>query len=231
MTDVQGRLFALRDEGYARFQCALMPTVAPETVIGVRVPLLRKLAAQIDKTPEAEAFLGRLPHDYYEENCLHAFLIERIRDADACYEAVDKFLPFVDNWATCDMMSPKALVKQPERLFKSIDRWLASGHTYTVRFGLVMLMKHFLTARFTPEILLRAERVRAEDYYVRMAVAWLFATALTHQYEAALPFLEEKRLECWTHNKAIQKAIESWLIPEDRKAYLKTLKEKKTDAP
>lgn len=222
--DVKARLFALQDEKYRAFQCALMPTVDPETVIGVRTPQLRKLARELAKEPDAAAFLAALPHRYYEENNLHAFMLETIADFETCAEAVHRFLPYVDNWATCDGMNPKAFAREAERLLPYISRWLNAGETYTVRYALVMLMKHFMGERFDCAYLERAAAVRHEDYYVRMAVAWYFATALTYQYEAALPYIEQKRLDTWTHNKAIQKAMESLAVPQERKKHLRTLR-------
>ena len=227
MTPLQEKLFALRDEGYRDFSSKLIPSVPPERVIGVRTPALRAFAKDFAKTPEAADFLRALPHFYLEENNLHAFLIERIRDYDACVAALDAFLPDVDNWATCDLMSPKALGRDRARLIGDVRRWMASGQLYTVRFGIGMLMAHFLDGDFRPETLDAVAAIETEEYYLRMMQAWYFATALAKQYEAALPVLEAGRLEPWTHNKAIQKACESRRISAERKTYLKTLKKKK----
>ena len=227
MTPLQEKLFALRDEGYRDFSSKLIPSVPPERVIGVRTPALRAFAKDFAKTPEAADFLRALPHFYLEENNLHAFLIERIRDYDACVAALDAFLPYVDNWATCDLMSPKALGRDRARLIGDVRRWMASGQLYTVRFGIGMLMAHFLDGDFRPETLDAVAAIKTEEYYLRMMQAWYFATALAKQYEAALPVLEAGRLEPWTHNKAIQKACESRRISAERKTYLKTLKKKK----
>ena len=221
---VRERLFELRDEGYREFQAALMPTVQKELIIGVRTPALRKFAKELGKTPAAEEFIKVLPHKYYEENNLHAFLLEGIKDYDECVSEVSRFLPFVDNWATCDMMSPKVFKKHPEHLFEQIKIWLSAKDTYTVRFGLGMLMSRFLDENFRPECLVLAAKIRSEEYYVKMMVAWFFATALAKQYDAALPYIENHRLEQWTHNKAIQKAAESFRVTDEHKAYLKTLK-------
>ena len=218
------KLFALRDEGYRDFQAALMPTVQKKLIIGVRTPALRKLAKELSKTPLAAEFIKTLPHKYYEENNLHAFLIEEIKDFDICVAELCRFLPFVDNWATCDMMSPKILKKYPERLLEQIKIWLLAGDTYTVRFGLGELMNCFLDENFRPEHLELAAAVRSEEYYVKMMVAWFFATALAKQYDAAAPYIENRRLEKWTHNKAIQKAVESYRVSAEQKEYLKTLK-------
>lgn len=227
--DIAQMLFALQDSAYGDFQSALMPSVARERVIGVRTPALRAMARHLRGTQEAEAFLSSLPHAYYEEDNLHAFLIGEIRDFDACVRAVDRFLPYVDNWATCDGMNPKAFGRCADALTPWIDRWLSSQRPYTVRFGLVMLMKLFLGERFDASVLERAAAVRSGEYYVRMAAAWLFAEALGRRYEDALPYIRDRRLDAWVHNKAIQKATESRVIPPERKAYLKTLRRARTD--
>lgn len=224
--DIRRRLFALQDKKYKAFQCKLMPTVDPETVIGVRTPDLRKLAKEYSKTPEAMEFLKALPHTYYEENNLHGFLIETIKDYDAAIVAVDAFLPFIDNWATCDLMSPKVFKKHLPELFDKIKVWLKSDKTYTVRFGIGMLMSFYLDEHFKPEIPQLVAGIRSDEYYINMMIAWYFATALYKQYDAALPYIQNQRLEKWTHNKAIQKATESYRISDETKAYLRTLKVK-----
>ncbi len=226
MTDIQKQLFALREEGYAAFIRKLIPTVSPETVIGVRTPALRKLAKALRGTPEAAAFLNALPHDWFEENQLHAFLLSEERDFDICASAVDRFLPFVDNWATCDQLSPKTFRKNAPRLLPLIDRWLDSDQTYTVRFGVGMLMQHFLDDRFDETYPARVAQIVSDEYYVNMMLAWYFATALAKQYDAVLPYLQEQKLPLWVHNKAIQKAIESFRVTDAHKAYLKTLRRK-----
>ncbi|MBQ4332805.1 MAG: DNA alkylation repair protein [Clostridia bacterium] len=222
MSRITERLFSLADEGYRQFQIPLIPTVDRSRVIGVRTPILRKLARELAGTEEAEAFLRDLPHTYYEENNLHAFLVEQIRDYDACIAAIDAFLPYVDNWSTCDGWSPKVLKKHPEELLSKIRQWMASDLPYTVRFGIGMLQRHFLDDRFSAEYLAWVASVEREEYYVRMMVAWYFATALAKQYEAAVPYLEQKRLPKWTHNKAIQKALESYRVSAEHKEHLKT---------
>ncbi len=224
--DVQKKLFGLQDLKYKEFQCKLMPTINSETVIGVRTPDLRKFAREFSKTPEALEFLKILPHKYYEENNLHGFLIETIRDYDTCIAAVEAFLPYIDNWATCDMISPKVFKKHLPELYEKIKIWLKSGRIYTVRFGIGMLMGFYLDENFKPEMLELVACVRSEEYYINMMIAWYFATALAKQYSAALPYIQERRLEKWAHNKAIQKAIESYRIGDDAKAYLRTLKVK-----
>lgn len=225
-TMVQARLFELQDLKYKEFQCKLMPTVNPDTVIGVRTPELRKFAREFAKTPQAAEFLKILPHTYYEENNLQGFLIERIKYYDSAIAAVEAFLPYIDNWATCDSISPKIFKKHLPELYKNINVWLKSSHTYTVRFGIGMLMSFYLDEDFKPEMLELVAGVRSQEYYINMMIAWYFATALAKQYDAALPFLQEQRLEKWTHNKTIQKAIESYRINDDVKTYLRTLKAK-----
>lgn len=217
-------LFALQDAKYKSFQEKLMPTIEPETVIGIRTPVLRRFAAEIARTENAESFLASLPHTYYEENNLHAFLLEKITDLEKAATAVDAFLPYVDNWATCDMMSPKAFAKNKEKLLPYIQKWLASSHIYTVRFGIVMLMKHYLDEDFRPEYLEWIANIASEEYYINMAAAWFFAEALAKQYETALPYLIEKRLSVWVHNKTISKASDSFRIPNETKIFLKTLR-------
>ena len=218
------RLFELQDKEYKEFHSKLMPTVDPENIIGVRTPALRKLAAELWKEGAANDFMAQLPHHYYEENNLHGFFIEKIKDYNEAVAELDKFLSYVDNWATCDLISPKVFKKHPEELFMKIKEWIKSDDTYTVRFGLGMLMSHFLDEHFTPEVLDLAASVRSEEYYINMMIAWFFATALTKQYDSAVRYIEEKKLDVWTHNKAIQKAVESYRVPADTKAYLKTLK-------
>ncbi len=224
MTEIQQRLFALQDAGYRDFHAALMPTVDKALVIGVRMPALRALAKELKGTEPAADFMAQLPHKYYEENNLHAALIGHIRDFDACMAAVERFLPYVDNWATCDMMNPRALAKDKAALLERIRLWLQSGHTYTVRFGMGMLMNHFLEEDFREEYPALVASVRSEEYYVRMMQAWYFATALAKQYEAAVTYLEQRRLGAWVHNKTIQKARESFRVSQEQKEYLKSLK-------
>ena len=221
---IRARLFALQDEGYRAFHSRLMPTVPLETVIGVRVPALRRLAKQLAGTPQAEAFLQELPHIYYEENNLHAFLLESIRDYDAALAATEKFLPYIDNWATCDSFCPKVFAKHKEELLPVLRRWMASDHPYTVRYGMEMLMRYYLDEDFRPEHLAWAAAVHSGEYYINMMRAWYFATALAKQPEAALPWLTARRLDVWTHNKTIQKAVESSRIPAETKAFLRTLR-------
>lgn len=224
MQTITEQLLALQDVEYKAFHSKLMPTVSQDVIIGVRTPELRRLSKKIAKSTEVEKFLQQLPHHYYEENNLHAFLIETIKHFDSCIAALNEFLPYVDNWATCDMMSPKVLKNDLSRLYEWIKVWIAGGETYTLRFGVNMLMKYYLDEAFLPEYPELVASIRSEEYYVNMVVAWYFATALAKQYEAVVPFLEEKRLDVWTHNKTIQKAVESYRISPEQKAYLKTLK-------
>lgn len=223
-TKIQARLFALQDPKYKDFHCRLIPTVEPERVIGVRTPALRQLAKELFKEPETAAFLKILPHRYYDENNLHGFLVEQIRDYEQAAAAVDAFLPYVDNWATCDLMSPKVFKKHRKELLTEIRRWMASDRTYTIRFGIEMLMTHFLDEDFSPEYPAWVAGIRYEEYYVNMMIAWYFATALAKQWEAIIPYVQQNRLDQWTHNKAIQKAVESYRITDQQKAYLRSLR-------
>lgn len=221
---VRAELFRLQDEQYCAFQSALMPTVPKEKVIGVRVPALRKLAKRLAGTPRAEAFLQELPHFYYEENNLHAFLVEAIRDYSEALRATEKFLPYIDNWATCDCFCPKVFAKHKEELLVHIRCWLDAGEVYTARYGIGMLMRYYLDDAFRLEYLAWVAGVHSEEYYLNMMRAWYFATALAKQPEAALPWLTEKRLDVWTHNKTIQKAVESDRIPDEMKRQLRALR-------
>ena len=225
--EIREALFQLRDEEYRAFQAKLIPTVNPDAIIGVRTPALRGLAKQLYRANEAEAFLADLPHRYYDENQLHAFVLSETRDFECCVGEVCRFLPFVDNWATCDQLSPKAFKKHRHRLPEYVRRWLASGHVYTVRFAIGVLMTHFLDEDFKPEYLDWVARTCSDEYYINMMVAWYFATALAKQYESALPYIEGCRLDPWTHNKTIQKCVESYRIPMDRKEVLKSLRLRK----
>lgn len=224
MEAITNVLFSLQDKKYKEFQQKLIPTVAPDTVIGIRTPALRKLSKELKGTEAAAAFMQELPHRYFEENNLHGFLIEQIRDYDACIQALNTFLPYVDNWATCDQMSPKVLGKHLPELLGQIQIWMASDHTYTVRFGIESLMRFFLDQEFQPEYLDWVAQIQSEAYYINMIIAWFFATALAKQYDAALPYIRERRLSPWVHNKTIQKAAESYRITPEQKSYLKTLK-------
>ncbi|MDE5939477.1 MAG: DNA alkylation repair protein [Lachnospiraceae bacterium] len=222
--EIRAELLARQDTAYRDFQVKLIPNLENGSMIGVRTPALRKLAKQLAKREEIGVFLESLPHTYFDENQLHAFIVSERKEFERCVEEVNRFLPFVDNWATCDQMSPKVFKKHRQELLPYIREWIASGKTYTVRFGIGMLMEHFLDEDFDPAYPGMVSRVRSEEYYVNMMIAWYFATALAKQYEAVLPYIEEERLSPWTHNKAIQKAVESYRITAEQKGYLKELK-------
>lgn len=222
--NVQKELFAMQDLKYRDFHAKLMPTVDKGTVIGVRTPELRKFAKEYGKTEEAKIFLQVLPHQYYEENNLHGLLIEQIKDYDQCIEELERFLPYIDNWATCDLLAVRTVKKNLDLFIKEIYRWMESEHTYTIRFGMNMLMRYYLEDEFKLEYPEKVAAVRSEEYYVNMMRAWYFATALAKQYEKILPFLEEQRMDVWTHNKTIQKATESYRITLEQKEYLRTLR-------
>ncbi|MCR5676217.1 MAG: DNA alkylation repair protein [Lachnospiraceae bacterium] len=221
---IQARLFALQDTAYRDFQKKLIPGIDEDAMIGVRTPVLRALAKKLYATEEAERFLKRLPHTYFDENQLHAFLLSIEKDRERCFSLVETFLPFVDNWATCDQMSPKIFKKYKPELLKHVKIWLQSDHVYTVRFAIGMLMQHFLDADFRPEYMEMVASVRSEEYYIHMEIAWYFATALAKQWETAIVYLEEHRLDPWTHRQTIRKALESFRVSEDHKAYLRTLR-------
>lgn len=225
MNELQQHLFGMRDAAYAAFIAKLTPGFPPSHLIGVRVPLLRTIARSFAKEEAAsQRFLSHLPHSYYEEDILHGMLISLVKDYDRCLDLTDRFLPYVDNWAVCDTLSPKVFAKHKAQLLENILRWSSSSHTYTCRFGLRMLMTHFLDDSFSADFLEIPAAIRSEEYYVKMMVAWFFATALAKQWEATLPYLENRQLDPWTHRKTIQKAIESYRIPPERKDYLRTLR-------
>nr|WP_238318699.1 DNA alkylation repair protein [Peptoniphilus senegalensis] len=222
--NIKEELLALQDISYADFQAKLTPNIPRDLFIGVRVPELRKLAKRIAEEPETSKFLGDLPHKYYDENMLHGLLISEIKDYDACIVAVDEFLPYVDNWAVCDIMSPKIFKKKKAALLEKIKEWSLSEKTYTCRFGIEILMSHFLDDDFKPEYLDIPVSVNSEEYYIKMMIAWFFATALAKQWDTTIKYMEDQRLDTWTHNKAIQKARESRRIAPKEKEYLKSLK-------
>ena len=224
MTGIQQQLFQWRDEAYRAFQLPLMPTQAPETVIGVRMPQLRQYAKTLAKGEQRAAFLCELPHTYHEEMLLHVLLLSQEKDFDRLIAGTERVLPYIDSWAVCDTFSPKLFRKHTDELLPYIERWLTASHEYTVRFGIKMLMDFYLDEHFSPAYPARVAAVRHEGYYARMMKAWYFATALAKQYDTVIPYLAERRLDAWTHNKTIQKAVESYRIPDERKAYLKTLR-------
>ena len=221
-------LFSLQDTAYRDFQAKLIPNVAADSVIGVRTPLLRSFAKELCKTGGGGVndFLSSLPHKYFDENQLHAFLISGQKDFENCISLLEQFLPFIDNWATCDQLSPKIFNKNHEKLLPYIEKWLKSTETYTIRFAIGMLMQHFLDEDFNPLFLEKVSQIRSEEYYVNMMIAWYFATALAKQHESAVSYIEQKKLAPWTHNKAIQKSIESYRISPEQKEYLRGLKVK-----
>ena len=225
--DVQKRLFEMQDAEYRDFHAKLVPTMEKTKFIGIRTPMLRKFAKKFGKTEESEIFLQVLPHQYYEENNLHGLLIEQIRDYDKCLEELERFLPFIDNWATCDLLALHMMKKHRDVFIREVFRWIESDQPYTIRFGIGMLMRHYLDEEFKPEYPEKVAAIRSEEYYVNMMRAWYFATALAKQSEKVLPFLEERRMDVWTHNKTIQKAIESCRITPEQKAYLRTLRIRK----
>ena len=229
MQEITEQLITMKDEVYKNFHGKLMPTINPDSILGVRVPLLRKFSNQLNKNlskEEIERFMSELPHRYYEENNIHAFLIEKINDYDECIAALDKFLPYVDNWATCDMMNPKIFKKNTRKLFDKIEEWMSSSHVYTIRFGIGMLMRFYLDDNFSTQYLDMVANIVSDEYYVNMMKAWFFATALAKQYEATLPYIQQNRLDIWSHNKAIQKSIESFRVSKEHKEELRRYKRK-----
>jgi 3-methyladenine DNA glycosylase AlkD len=227
INQIRETLFSMQDIPYRDFQSKLIPNVAADTFIGVRTPELRKYAKQLSKEKDIEVFLRDLPHKYFDENQLHAFILQEIKDFDRCMEETERFLPYVDNWATCDQMSPKVFKKHHDKLPKLIRSWMGSKEAYTIRFGIGMLMEHFLDEEYDPKYPEAVAGIRSEEYYVNMMIAWYFATALAKQYDAIIPYIENRRLDLWTHNKTIQKAIESYRITPEQKEYLRTLRIKK----
>jgi len=222
--EIKAELFKLQDIKYRDFQSGLTPALEKESFIGIRTPALRKYAKEVSKRAHVEDFLQDLPHNYFDENQLHAFIISEIKDFDSCMVHVEKFLPYVDNWATCDQMNPKVFKKHHDKLLEYVNKWVRSEHTYTVRFGIKVLMDHFLNEDFKKEYIDMVADVRSEEYYINMMIAWYFATALAKQYDATISYIENPCLEKWTHNKAIQKAIESYRISPGQKEYLRALK-------
>ena len=222
--EIREELFGLQDKEYRDFQAKLIPTIDAETVIGVRAPELRKLAKRFVKREDVGAFLAALPHKYYDENQLHAYIVSEVKDYGRCLELINAFLPYVDNWATCDSLLPKVFKKHKEELLDRIREWTDSDKTYTIRFGVSMLMRLYLDDDFDPAYPEMVAAIRSEEYYVNMMTAWYFATALAKQYEAVVAYIENRRLDTWTHNKTIQKAIESYRVSPERKDYLRSLK-------
>lgn len=225
--EIREDLFANQDVKYRDFQSKLTPTIEANTAIGVRTPVLRKHAKAYSKRQDVDDFLADLPHKYFDENQLHAFILSEIKDFDECIGKLERFLPFVDNWATCDQMSPKCFKKNHEKLLPYLNKWIKSDDTYTVRFAIVTFMAHFLDDDFDEGYLKLVSDIKSDEYYINMAIAWYFATALAKQYDKTIPYIENKTLDVWTHNKAIQKSIESYRVTAEHKEYLKSLKIKK----
>ncbi len=224
MEKILKELFKLQDKKYRDFQVKLIPGSSIDKMIGVRTPDLRKYSKELIKENNYKEFLDELPHNYFDENQLHSFILSEIKDYDECINYMNRFLPYVDNWATCDQMSPKVFKKNKDKLLLEIKKWLKSKDTYTIRFGIGMLMQHFLDDDFKKEYLKLVSKIKSNEYYINMMIAWYFATALAKQYKETIPYLEDKILDKWTHNKTIQKAIESYRITNEKKEYLRSLK-------
>ncbi len=218
------RLMEVKDDTYREFQIKLVPNIPPETILGVRTPEMRKIAKEVSESPERDAFLRDVPHRYYEENLIHFFVVSMIKDFDACVEAVESFLPYVDCWPVSDQATPKAFAKNRQKVLPYIKKWIASEHVYTARFGIRMLMNEFLGDDFKEEYLELVADKRGKDYYLKMMVAWYFATALAKRYDETVPYFEKRRLDEWVHKKAIQKAIESYRVSDEHKDYLRSLR-------
>lgn len=224
MNEIQEKLFSLKDQEYAEFQAKLIPSVDKELVIGVRIPLLREYAKKIKQTKTAEDFLNSLPYNYYEEYMLHAMLLNEEKDFDKCIERIEAFLPYIDNWAVCDSLSPKAFKKDKLRLEQKAYKWCESKHTYTCRFGIKAFMSHFLDNDFNPEQMNFISKIKSDEYYINMMISWYFATALAKQWDSAIKYFEKPCMSKFCHNKSLQKAIESYRITPEQKEYIKTLK-------
>ena len=224
MDKITEKLFAMQDTKYRDFQVKLIPGADPDTFIGIRSPQLRSLAKEMLRSGDADAFLEELPHRYFDENQLHGFIISEVKDFDRAMELTEEFLPYVDNWATCDQLTPKAFKKNKAVLAEKAKEWITSGKTYTIRFGIGMLMSHFLDEDFAPGYMEIVAAVKSDEYYVNMMIAWYFATALAKQYSHAVKYIEDGVLSPWVHNKTIQKARESFRVSDEHKEYLKKLK-------
>ncbi len=221
MSAVIQTLFALKDSEYRDFQARLIPTVSKDTIIGVRVPQLRKVASNLIKNNAYGEFFEELPHKYYDENMLHSILISKIKDFDKAMKATDDFLPFIDNWAVCDTLSPKVFSENKKELLNRIKNWCDSKETYTCRFGIKMLMSHFLDKDFKPEYLSIPAKIKSDEYYVNMMIAWYYATALAKKWDQTIPYIDNRTLEQWIHNKTIRKSIESLRVTPEQKSYLR----------
>ena len=222
--EIKNHLYELKETDYKEFMAKLIPTVDPGTVLGIRTPALRNYAKELAKRDDIDEFLHSLPHELFDENQLHAFILSELKDYDRCIKEVDNFLSYVDNWATCDQLSPKVFKKHKKELLVSIKTWLKSKDTYTIRFAIGMLMQYFLDDEFDETYPKTVAKIKSDEYYINMMIAWYFATALAKQYDAILPYIEKNVLDKWTHNKTIQKAIESYRITDEQKEYLRSLK-------
>lgn len=225
--EISNRLSELKDEEYKSFHSALMPGIDPDRIIGIRVPVLRRLALQLIKEGKADEFISQLPHYYYEENNLHAFILSKIKDFDILIRETERFLPFIDNWATCDSFRPAAFGKNKKKLLPYVYKWIESEREYTVRFGIEVLMTCFLDDDFCEEYPRIVSEIRSDKYYVNMMIAWYFATAMINHYDSVIVYLQKNKLSPWVHNKTISKACESYRITDDKKEYLRTLRIKK----
>ena len=224
--NIEKALFNLQDKDYRLIQVKTITNINPDTIIGVRTPELRKLAKELYKSNNYEEFINDLPHKYFDENQLHAFIISEIKDYDKCLYEFKKFLPYVDNWATCDQSTPKAFSNNRDKLINEIRKWIRSKETYTIRFGISMLMRNYLDDNFKEEYLELVSKIKSDEYYVNMMIAWYFATALAKQYDSTIKYIENNKLDIWVHNKTIQKAVESYRVTDEHKDYLRSLKRK-----
>ncbi len=224
MTHLQEELFKLQDTAYRDFHSGLMPGVDKETVIGIRMPVLRVFSKEFSKTEDAKLFINELPHKYYEENNLHMLLIGQLKDYDKCIEEIERFLPYINNWATCDFPVPKCFNKNKEDIIAKARKWIKSDRTYTIRYGIGVMMRLFLDEDFKEEYIQLVASVKSEEYYVNMMIAWYMATALAKQWDSAVPYIQEHRLSEWVHRKSIQKAVESYRITPEQKDYLRGLR-------
>lgn len=223
--DIKARLLSMQDIKYRDFSLALIPGINRESVIGVRIPQLRSLAKELFSSGEYTAFIEELPHRYFEEYHLHSFIISQLKDYNACVYELERLLPYVDNWSVCDSLRPKCFSKNKDKLIKSIEKWITSEHIFTKRFAIEMLMVHYLDEEFSPEYLNIVSNLESDEYYLKLMIAWYFSTALAKQYEATIPYIENRLIkDKWTLNKTIQKACESYRISEDEKAYLMSLR-------
>lgn len=218
------RLIEAKDDDYKTFQAKLVPNIPPETILGVRTPQMRKIAKEVFESDFKDEFLSSLPHKYYEENLIHFFVLALIKDFDECVERVEIFLPYVDCWPVSDQATPKSFKKNHQKLLPYIKKWISSQHVYTARFGIRMLMNEFLGEDFKEEYLELVACKKGDDYYLKMMIAWYFATALAKRYDESVKYIENRRLDEWVHKKAIQKAVESYRVTDEHKEYLKSLR-------